>query len=93
MTRSSFYAALCAALLVAASVGTAGAKPTRLTNTQLDRVAAGSDLSIGSIFKLPVWKNPLSPPVINPGGPIINPGGPILISCIVGTGCIIRPYP
>ena len=86
MIKTSSYATLWAALMLAALTATTSAKPSQLTNTQLDRITAGTNASIGPIIiKPPVWKSPLFPPVI-------NPGGPILISCIVGSGCIIRAY-
>ena len=86
MTKTSSYAILWAALMLAALTGTTSAKPSQLTNAQLDRITAGTNASIGPIIIWPpVWKGPLFPPVI-------NPGGPILISCMIGSGCIIRPY-
>jgi hypothetical protein len=60
------------------------ADPVKLSDTQLDNVAAG----LGADWSGPPGVRPR--PIIPP---IVNPGGPILISCTVGVGCTTRHYP
>jgi hypothetical protein len=73
------------ALAATLTSGMAIAKPTTLTDRQMDKMAGG------------MWTpHPVGPPVFRPPPvvqpPIVNPGGPILISCIVGQGCTTRRY-
>lgn len=79
---------LIAGIFVAVSlIGTASAA-TPLSDRQLDKVTAGS-------IPLPPtpswWPFPYPPsPLPGPVAPI-SPGGPVLISCVIGSGCIVRP--
>jgi hypothetical protein len=80
---------IAAALVFGSLAGIAVAAPHKLSDSQMDKVAAGA-LPVGQPptfghFPHPGW------PVGGP--PVINPGGPILISCIVGSGCTTRRVP
>jgi hypothetical protein len=73
--------------LAASLVGTAPAA-TRLSDRQLDKVTAGSI----ALPPTPSWWPFPYPPLPLPGSlPPINPGGPVLISCVIGSGCTVRP--